>query len=510
MQGESDAWLTNFGDNPLEYFTQYNVRFAEQRRRHIEHQLKILPAEIDSLQQKIAANESAGEGEEPLAKQLADKRAALKQAKYEHPRYTAKNFEKLSAREKSIHAKAFSNNNADPNYRELLTHKYNDAGTERQVFMPKGDVFHSFRNDVRTGKLPTVSWLVAPERFSDHPGSAWYGAWYIAEAMNILTSNPEVWKKTVFILTYDENDGYFDHVPPFVAPHPRRPESGRVSAGIDTSLDYVDAEEERKLKRGRWSRESSIGLGYRVPMIIASPWSRGGCVCSQVFDHTSVIQFVEKLLTHKTGKPVAEPNISPWRRTVCGDLTSAFQAHNAPESGLPPVTDRTAMIEGIHKAKFKDPPTGYQALTPADIDHIRRDPQASPLMLHQEPGIRRSSPLPYELVVDGNLNDKRDRFQIRFEARNAQFADRAAGSPFTVYARTRKGDVQIRDYAVAAGSHVDDSWALADFENRAYHLQVYGPNGFYREFIGSADDPRADVRLNYQRPARKRVLRAAA
>ena len=73
----------------------------------------------------------------------------------------------------------------------------------------------------------------APEAFSDHPRSAWYGAWYIAEALDILTRNRDVWKKTVFILTYDENDGYFDHVPPFQAPHPTKPETGIVSKGVD-------------------------------------------------------------------------------------------------------------------------------------------------------------------------------------------------------------------------------------------------------------------------------------
>jgi phospholipase C len=94
--------------------------------------------------------------------------------------------------------------------------------------IPKGDVLHQFRKDVGTGHLPAVSWLVAPENFSDHPSSAWFGAWYVAEALNILTRNPEVWKKTVFVLTYDENDGYFDHVPPFVAPDPDNPESGKT------------------------------------------------------------------------------------------------------------------------------------------------------------------------------------------------------------------------------------------------------------------------------------------
>jgi phospholipase C len=71
---------------------------------------------------------------------------------------------------------------------------------------------------VEEKKLPLVSWLVAPEHFSDHPGSPWYGAWYISEVLNILTKDPETWKKTIFIINYDENDGYFDHVLPFAPP----------------------------------------------------------------------------------------------------------------------------------------------------------------------------------------------------------------------------------------------------------------------------------------------------
>jgi phospholipase C len=122
-------------------------------------------------------------------------------------------------------------------------------------------------------------------------------------------------------------------------------------------------------------------------------------------------------------------------------------------------------------------------------------------MPRQESGVRRSSPLPSELVVDGGLNAERDRFVIRFEAHDEQFGDRAAGSPFVVYARTAPGDFAVRDYAVAAGSHVEDSWALKDFERGVYHLSVYGPNGFYREFIGTANDPPFDVRLAYDRTA---------
>jgi len=127
-------------------------------------------------------------------------------------------FEKLSDREKSLHKKSFDTNKNDPRHRQLSDLKYNDNGVERELKVPDGDVLHQFREDVKTGNLPTVSWITAPKNFSDHPSAAWYGAWYVSEVIDILTQNPDVWKKTIFILTYDENDGYFDHIPPFVAP----------------------------------------------------------------------------------------------------------------------------------------------------------------------------------------------------------------------------------------------------------------------------------------------------
>lgn len=63
-------------------------------------------------------------------------------------------------------------------------------------------------------------------------------------------------------------------------------------------------------------------------MVIALPWSRGGQVCSEVFDHTSVLQFLKQFLSAKTKKQIVESNMSEWRRTVCGDLTSVFKAYN--------------------------------------------------------------------------------------------------------------------------------------------------------------------------------------
>jgi phospholipase C len=108
--------------------------------------------------------------------------------------------------------------------------------------------------------------------------------------------------------------------------------------------------------------------------------------------------------------------------------------------------------------------------------------------------------LPYELNVSGTLNEKRDRIVLRFEAGKEQFGQRAAGSPFIVYARKTPDTLEVRDYAVAAGTHLEDSWPIADFENGAYHLCVYGPNGFFREFRGTTSSPRLEVRIQPVRP----------
>jgi phospholipase C len=355
---------------------------------------------------------------------------------------------------------------------------------------------------VQSGKLPTVSWLVAPENFSDHPSAPWYGAWYVSEALDILTQNPEVWKKTILILCYDENDGYFDHVPPFVAPHPGKPETGKASAGIDLAVEHVWPAQE-----GLGGHVGPIGLGYRVPLVIASPWTRGGYVCSQVFDHTSIVQFLEKFLSHKTGREIHEPNINAWRRVVCGDLTSAFRPWNGEKIELPKPVECQPFLESIDRAQYKPLPGGFRKLEEADLQLAREHPEQCPWLPRQEKGTRPSCALPYELSVTGMLSADRKTFAIQFSAGKQIFGDRSAGAPFHVYSPARMrvpgsgGDPAIwgsglaRSYAVAAGDRLDDTWTLTDFENAAYHLCVHGPNGFFREFRGTADDPLIDITL---------------
>jgi phospholipase C len=481
FKGEEEDWLANFTDNPIEWLTQYNVRFASGYRNHLDELFKALPGEIEALKKQPESEETK--------KQIEQKSKRLADVTSEREKWSARHFEELSPRQRNLHEKAFTVNSGDPHYRELETISYDDNGTERKVQVPKGDIYHQFRKDVESGQLPTVSWLVGPCNFSDHPGAAWYGAWYVSEALDILTKNPEVWKKTIFILTYDENDGYFDHVPPFVAPNPKKPETGKVSDGIDAGVEFLELAQDLTRKPAREARESPIGLGYRVPMVIASPWSRGGCVNSQVFDHTSVLQFLETFLSQKTGKRVMEPNISTWRRTVCGDLTSTFQPYRGEKIELPKSLDRNQFVQGIHRAQFKKPPTGFKGLTPAEIEATSKDPVASSFIPNQEKGTRRSCPLPYELYAEGSLGPDKSKFGITFSSK------KSAGSPFNAY--LGKGQMTARSYAVKAGDSLSDTWDLATFEGGKYHLRVDGPNGFLREFLGDAGDPRLEIEIAY-------------
>ncbi|MCQ9178399.1 phospholipase [Streptomyces sp. IBSBF 2953] len=167
----------------------------------------------------------------------------------------------------------------------------------------------AFEDDARNDRLPTVSWIIPPGRQSEHPDFLpAAGADFVASKVEAIAADPAVWAKTAFILNYDENDGLFDHVPP---PTPPAGAPGEFVAGLP------------------------IGGGFRVPAIIVSPWTVGGWVATEAFDHTSALRFLERL----TG--VEEPNISAWRRGAFGDLTSAFR-FESPQSLTPALPGDTA------------------------------------------------------------------------------------------------------------------------------------------------------------------------
>jgi phospholipase C len=180
-----------------------------------------------------------------------------------------------------------------------------------------------FRQDVVNDSLPVVSWIYPPSHASEHPDHMpAAGAAFVAGIVDAIAANPKVWAKTVFILNYDENDGLFDHVAPPVPPP-------------GTTDEFLEG--------------LPIGGGFRVPCIIVSPWTAGGWVSSQPFDHTSVLQFLEKF----TG--VREPNISDWRRQTFGDLTSAFRFEET-AAGPPPLPDTAELLARANESKHFPPP----------------------------------------------------------------------------------------------------------------------------------------------------------
>lgn len=491
LNGEESAWLSNFGTNVMEYFEQYNVRLN--------------PGGIDNLKEKkkTLLKQIADAPNENLSKEQQTKIDAIKKlllkTEEEEKNYTMEAYNSLSEKSKNLNAKAFTTNSNDPDFHNLSPLTYQENGTKRELNIPKGDVLHQFRQDVNNGTLPMVSWLMTPANFSDHPGVPWFGSWFVSEVMEILTKNPEVWKKTIFILTYDENDGYFDHIPPFVPPHPFKEHAGKVSKGLDPKLDFAEKSQQTNPSMKESNiRESQIGLGYRVPMVIASPWTRGGYVCSEVFDHTSSLQFLETFIEKKLNKKIIEENITPWRRAICGDLTSVFRPYNGEKIEQPQFLEKAPFMKKIYSSKFKEVPDNYKNLTAEEIAQINTDPFSSPYFPQQEKGIRSACALPYELYVNGALTDK--KFTISFQAANKYMGKKAAGSPFIVYSMNPyQGEVlRVWDYTVSAGDTLQDEWPLKNFADEQYHLKVYGPNGFFREFKGDQKNPKVSILCRYE------------
>ncbi|MES2709073.1 MAG: phospholipase C, phosphocholine-specific [Verrucomicrobiota bacterium] len=513
LSSEEESWLSNFTDNPLEWFTQYGVRFSPAHRAHLQAKRQELAAAQAALEEELKAAAPAQPPAE-LVKVSGTAKALLDKIDAELAQWSEEKWNALPAKAKALHQRAFTTNGNDPDFRKLEKLTYQDGGEERGMSVPKGDVLYQLREDVRTGKLPAVSWLVAPQLFSDHPDSPWYGTWYLAEALEILTKDPEVWKKTIFILCYDENDGYYDHVPPFVPPVPGRPETGAAPEELNAALDQVASSQENAYRQSHPKARifaGPIGLGFRVPLVVASPWSRGGMVCSQVFDHTSILQFLEVFLSHKTGKAVRETNISPWRRAVCGDLTSVFRPWHGEKMDFPEPVIRGEFLKSIHQAKFRPVPTDYRRLTPEDIALARENPRGADFLPRQEPGTRPSCALPYELSVNGRRSADGKHFSITFAAGKERFGGRSAGAPFHVYApghpRMAGQDPDeyehgnTRAYATRPGVKVSGDWKFDRFIDGLCHLRVHGPNGFFREFRAKATDPALDIKLSQPSPA---------
>ncbi|HEY4267954.1 MAG TPA: alkaline phosphatase family protein [Galbitalea sp.] len=277
--------------------------------------------------------------------------------------------------------------------------------------------------------LPKVSWVTAPYGWCEHPSAdSQHGERYAARILQALQDNPELWNSTLFIVNYDENDGKFDHVlPPYAEP--------------GTANEYTSGKEQINVSNFVTTGGSPIGLGPRVPLIMVSPWTRGGWVASEVFDHTSIIKLLETWAGY-LGTPFTSPNISAWRRSVVGDLTSALDfAH--PQIG--PVT-------------FADPVAEIAVTVAADQLKHRPLPFQGHATLVED---RAAGTVTATMNVDGPAG-KALSFQV-FPDKYLAFSN----TPFTVVAGGTKQYV----------------WDATKTDGK-YAFTIYSNDGFVRSFAG--------------------------
>ncbi|MCB5195842.1 phosphocholine-specific phospholipase C [Deefgea salmonis] len=290
----------------------------------------------------------------------------------------------------------------------------------------------AFAQDVANNALPAVSWIIAPAALSEHPAHAPNaGANYAKIFLDALASNPAVWEKTVFIYTYDENGGIFDHVVPPTAP-------------IGTANE--------------WKNGFPLGLGHRMPTWLISPWSIGGYVYSQTCDLTSTIRFLEKF----TG--VQEPNISAWRRSVCADLMDGFDFTASPyayPTGLPD----TAILAS-------DAAFACSSLPAAQPNGESGAPISS------AGGSRPLRPVAVQVNVDAVVDTASKKITLQLSNSGAQAAafdihgyQSLVFNPIFVTVPSNGAQNQVIDGAAASAGQFD--------------LAIHGPNSFYRRFAGS-------------------------
>ena len=313
--------------------------------------------------------------------------------------------------------------------------------------------------DVQSNQLAQVSWLMPAAWCSEHPVyTPADGATYIAAILDALTSNPEVWSKTALFIMYDENDGFFDHV---AAPTPPASASG--------GLSNVDTTNELFVSSPYWSgyAPGPVGLGPRVPMFVISPWSKGAWTCSEVFDHTSVIRFLEARFG------VFEPNITTWRRAISGDLTSAFDFRNP--NNVPITVPSTAGLTAKAAAT-----AGLPGVQPPLV-------QTMPV---QESGARLLRAAPYELHVHAS----QDAGSVRLEFVNGG----RTAVVFHTYSAIEP--TALKTYTVNFGTQLVDTWALATVSggDATYDLTITAPNGFLRRFAGGSDGVSQEVTASYE------------
>ena len=338
-----------------------------------------------------------------------------------------------------------------------------------------GTLFDIFRQDVRSEQLPQVSWIVAPEAYTEHPNwPANYGAWYISQMLDALTANPEVWSKTVFFIMFDENDGFFDHMVP---PTPPQSRAEGIST-VDTTNELFTGSPDYPATK---YTPGPYGLGVRVPMIVVSPWSKGGWVNSEVFDHTSLIRFIERRFgRHNAGlHGVEHYSVAPRRCRATSLLLSTSPRRMMPQwrCQAPSRTSRPITC-GIRITVPRPRPTRHcPSRSRGRVRHARCRTSCT-WKEKQTRGWERSS------------------FASAMPARLQRFFTFVQGMDLT----------GPWTYTVGIGDEVSDSFGTSGATS--YDLSVYGPNGFLRSFAGSAGSRSANlsVRTIYDRDSEGIVL----
>jgi phospholipase C len=291
-------------------------------------------------------------------------------------------------------------------------------------------VLAQFLADATAGTLPQVSWIVAPNNYSEHPAaSPSYGAHYVRAALEALMGNQDLWNTTALFITYDEHDGYFDHVLP-PAPDP------------SVTDEFIDG--------------LPIGFGNRVPMIIASPWTRGGYVDSNTYNHTSMLQFLE------TWTGVRAANITDWRRSISGDLTAAFDfAH--PDFSVPDLPDTVPLIMQSDQEKTFPP--------------VKAPPEGDQTVPVQEPGSRPHRPSMHQPHADAVVHRGSGQVTANLSVRGKVGVSLAVYPddflPFTA-----------TPFTVGQGRHETYTWDTTTTAGK-YAFSVYGPDGFLTAFAGA-------------------------
>jgi phospholipase C len=330
-------------------------------------------------------------------------------------------------------------------------------------------LIQTLREDVESGNLPQVSFIIAPTRKSEHASHhPCAGEDFTARILQVLQENPAVYAESVFILNYDEGGQFYDHL---WSPTPPMP-----STKVGYSSVTVDGE---VFKDEAWTnnKEQPIGLGFRVPLLIVSPWTRGNVVVSEVFDHTSVLQFLE------VWGNVTFSTISEWRRLVTGDLMSAFNWDSADYS-WPVLPDTSEYVKDgdveCHTLANPTIPT-EQAIT------------------KQEKGTKISRALGYEVQIRDTVSSS----SMMIEMINSG----SVGIPLILFDALNLKTTIPFQYALSPDPAVVVTENVKIMkEDGSYRFALHAPNGFMREFRGNAQSCYSTVAYLQYSPATGEVV----